>query len=338
MSAPTSVPPAAQPPAAPRPGDAAPPPSPWRRRRFTIALVAALAVLAGAVVYLALGVDVSAGSPTATVVSYLDALASGDARAALAAGAAPADRTLLTGAVLNEQRKLAPISHIRVLGVQTGDYGALVHVGYRVGGQDVDDRLTLVRDNGEWRLDAVAVDLEISGGSTLPELTVFGQHVSAGNDLWVFPGAVQFTSADEAFAISPQTAVFTDPDVPAVTTLTATLTPAGTAAGTAALAASLQACAASRSLAPAGCPQHASRPAGAVTGSWRWAIVGVENPALRQVPNNPRRVNASATVVWRLTYRVQVKKRRVTRTLAVRTPVHGVLDYAEHPVSFTAYR
>jgi hypothetical protein len=317
---------------------AAPPPGLWRRRRFAVALLAALAVLLGGLVYLALGVDVGGGSPSGTAVTYLQALARGDARAALGAGAAPKDRSLLTGTVLREQQKLAPISGIRVLGTRTGDYGAVVHVAYRVGGQQVDDHLNVIHADGDWRLASVAVDVEITGGSALPNVTVFDKRISTRNDVFVFPGAIRFGSGDASFDITPATAVFSSPDIPALLTLGSSLTAQGRKGGADAMIAALQKCAQSRSLTPARCPQHAARPAGAVSNSWHWAVSGIEGASFSQNQRSPRRFTAKGTAVWTLTYQVVVKRKKVTRTLPVRTPVTGVLDFSRHPAVFTVKR
>lgn len=317
------------------PAEVATAPTFWRQRRFTVALVAALVVLVGGLGYLASGVDVGGGSPSSTVTAYLQALARGDASAALSAGTEPKDRALLSGEVLREQQKLAPISQIRVLGTRTGDYGAVVHVGYRIGSQEIDDHLNVIHADGDWRLASVAVDVEITGGTALPAVTVFGRTVSTTRDVFVFPGAIRLGSSDPNFGVTPTTAIFTSPDIPALLTLGSSLTPAGEHSGTAAIIASLRTCEQARSLTPAHCPQHAARPAGAVTNSWRWSITGVEAAAFTQDERSPRQFAARGTIVWRLSYQTVAKRKRVTRALTVRTPVTGVLDYGRQPVAFS---
>lgn len=318
--------------------DAATPPSFWRRRRFTVALLAALLVLVGGLAYLASGVDVGSGTPSGTVVSYLQALARGDAGAALAAGSAPQDRSLLTNDVLAQQQKLAPISHIQVLGMRTGDYGAVVHVSYRIGDQQVDDHVNVIRSSGDWRLASVAVDVEITGRGALPAITVFGKRVPTNRDVFVFPGALQLGAPGANLDVTPATAVITSPDIPALLTLGSSLTATGRQNGDAAIATALQGCAQSRSLAPAQCPQQAGLPSGAVANSWRWAVTGVTGTTFSQDEHSPRRFAASTTVVWSLTYQVTVKGRRATKSLTVRTPVAGTLDYGQNPVTFTITR
>ena len=314
------------------------PPSFWRRRRFTVALFAALLALVGGLAYLASGVDVGTGTPSGTVVSYLQALARGDAAGALAAGSAPQDRSLLTDEVLAQQQQLAPISRIQVLGTRTGDYGAVVHVSYRIGDQQVDDHLNVIHVDGDWRLASVAVDVEITGRAALPVITVFGKPVPTSRDLFVFPGALKLGAPGANLAVAPATAVITSPDIPALLTLGSSLTAAGQQNGSAAIVTALQGCAQSRSLAPAQCPQQAARPSGSVANSWRWAVTGVTGTAFSQDERSPRRFAVTATVSWSLSYQVFVKGKPATRSLTVRTPVAGALDYGQDPVMFTITR
>ncbi|TAM88850.1 MAG: hypothetical protein EPN43_07810 [Jatrophihabitans sp.] len=306
----------------------------WRRRRFSVAVGVAIAVLLAGVAYLLDGVDVGADSPSSTVSVYLQALASGDATTALATGTAPADRSLLTDDVLAQQRKLAPISQIQVLGTEEGAYGAVVHVSYRVGSRRVSDHFNVTRVGGSWKMAAVAVDVEVNGGTAPPNLNVFGVSVASAEDVYLFPGAVRFGSSDPDLSFVPSTAVFTTPDVPTLITLGTALTARGKQSGTTAITDVLDACA-TASLAPAGCPQSAPAPAGAVAGSWQWSIVSVAAAAFTPVPRTTLRFTVTATVNWELNYQVLANGQPTPASVPVSTPVHGTLDYGTSPVTFT---
>jgi hypothetical protein len=132
----------------------------------------AVAVALVAVGFGAYSVGRGGSSPADVVRSYLDALERGDAAAALALGTAPDDRTLLTGDVLRQQQSLAPISAVRVLDSRTGSTGAVVRVRYRIGERTVTDAIELLRRGGRWALNHVAVDVELSALSSLPQPTV----------------------------------------------------------------------------------------------------------------------------------------------------------------------
>ncbi|HZY74711.1 MAG TPA: hypothetical protein VFE40_00195 [Jatrophihabitantaceae bacterium] len=282
----------------------------------------------------------SGGSSPADVVrSYLDALSRGDSDAALALGRAPADRTLLTDDVLRQQQSLAPITGIRVLSTRTGSDGAVVRVRYRIGGQQVTDAIELLPRGSGWMLSHVAVDVELSARSSLPKPTVFGVAVPSSGDLYVFPGRVQFGSADTAFGLAPATAVFSNPDVPAMANPTPVLSGTGRTTLTKLISAAMARCARSRSLHPHGCPQHTSRPTahGLVAGSLRWhaprGYGQLNSTDIAMGSDGSAVVHVSGPLTWRLTYSVRpaAGKRTVSRSRTVHAKVHATVDFGTTP-------
>lgn len=302
-------------------------------RRWWYLIAVLLLVAGGSVGYL-----VSAGGapPSDVVAAYLHALARGDAAAALALGEAPPDRALLSDTVLAEQQRLAPISHILVLGTETGASGAVVRVRYHVGARPVTNHVVVLREGTRWVLRHVAVDIEISGAVHLREPTVFGRPVGGGSDVYVFPGAVRFGSADADFALDPPVVVFTEPDMPAMARPHAQLSAAGRTALTAVLRSALQQCAASRSLAPPHCPQRASRPAGPglVATSFRWRPPsGYGGLDITVDSRTPGLAHVSGTLTWTLSYSVRPAHARhsVARSRTVRSTLAATVDFTARP-------
>jgi hypothetical protein len=299
----------------------------------------AVAVALIAIGFGAYSVGSGGSSPADVVRSYLDALARGDAAAALALGTAPEDRTLLTDDVLRQQQNLAPISAVRVLDSRTGSSGAVVRVRYRIGERTVTDAIELLRRGDGWALNHVAVDVELSALSSLPQPTVFGVAAPADGNLYVFPGIVQLGSADSAFALAPSTAVFSNPDVPALANPTPVLSDTGRAMLTKVISAAMTGCARSRSLHSRGCPQHASRAAvrGMVAGSLRWHAprrYGALNITDITVDGSGSAlVHVSGPLTWRLTFSVRQAhgKRTVSRSRTVRSDVSATVDFSRSP-------
>ncbi len=103
------------------------------RRHRGVFWAAVLIALAAAVAGTALALNSyqSATRPDSIVRGYLDAVARGDAPAALGYGAVPSGSTvLLTGAALQAQRSVATMSRLQVLSVQRSGNTARVDVQY----------------------------------------------------------------------------------------------------------------------------------------------------------------------------------------------------------------
>lgn len=179
-----------------------------RRNRLLIVVVALLLVAGGAVAATAGRTE---NSPRAAAERYFDALADGDADAALAL-VATADKIdtgqypLLSDAALGEKRfrpQHVEIGDDMTAGGQFGTAARSVRVVYRANGQSVAQELVAVEENGEWRLRLPFVLLGVDGQR--------GRQVAVnGVDLGVadrataaFPGAYEaVATADKLLAES----------------------------------------------------------------------------------------------------------------------------------------
>ena len=336
MSAPPTpgAPGATASPAAPAPPTAPAVPGTRRRRRYVFGGALALVAVLVAAGYLAYGASSRGPSATSIVVSYLRALARSDAAAALAMGTAPADRSRLTPQVLHDQQELAPIHDITVVDSRSGDYGAVVRVKYLLGQTPVDDEINVIRRGNGWALPSVAVNVEVSGASYLPAPTALGVPLADTGEVWMFPGVLTFGSAQGDFALAPSTAVFTDPDRPAMVSPTAVLTPDGRTAATNALQRALGRCVRSRSLAPADCPQRIPRSAlpGLRSGTARWQQpTGYGAVSYTLDDRKADLVHASGRLSFSIEYRARSGRHIVSRTSAVATPVSATIDFSTEP-------
>jgi hypothetical protein len=189
----------------------------------------------------------AAPGPGGVVKSYFLALQRGDAAGALAYGDLPAGpRTLLTGAVLREQQRLAPISGVQVTSVQhdssrTATVSVHYYLGYPDGPAQVLDQVPVYKHGSSWHLTRTAVDTRIDLTHALERATIAGAAVPTGDTL-LFPGVVPVSFDTPYLRVSAGTVTFgTGDDLP----VTVEVTPAGRTAVTGALASALKACLAS---------------------------------------------------------------------------------------------
>ena len=132
--------------------------------------------------------------PSDAVKSYLEALAAGDAETALSFGeTTPTDASLLTGAVLAQSNKLAPITDINVPDVND-EYAYKVDASYRLGKQEVNESFTVDKAGDRWKLTDTYTELDLSTRQekTVP-MIINGVNAKAGT-VRLFPGAYQFTT------------------------------------------------------------------------------------------------------------------------------------------------
>jgi hypothetical protein len=294
----------------------------------------ALVVVLVASGYLVYGASSRGPRATSIVVSYLRALARSDAAAALAMGTAPADRSRLTQQVLHSQQELAPIHDISVVDSRSGDYGAVVRVRYLLGQTPVDDEINVIRRGTGWALPSVAVNVEVSGASYLPAPMALGVPLADTGEVWMFPGVLTFASAQGDFALTPSTAVFTDPDAPTMVSPQPVLTPDGRSAATAALQRALARCVRARSLAPADCPQQIPPSAlpGLRSGTARWQQpTGYGALSYTVDDRKADLVHASGRLTFSIEYRARSGRHTVLRKSAVTTPVAATIDFSSEP-------
>ncbi|MGH8960545.1 MAG: hypothetical protein ACRDWT_04965 [Jatrophihabitantaceae bacterium] len=311
-----------------------------RRRGYAVVIVLVVAAVLSFAGYLAFGSSGS-GSPSSVVRSYLRALARGDAQAALSLGEAPDDRLLLNSQVLHRQQAVGPISAISVIGTDSGSYGSVVHVRYRVGSSTVVDHFEVIPDGSGWKLAHTAVDILISGADNLHLPAVFGQPLGNRDEVYAFPGVVMFGSTDPEYALTPDSVVFTNPDVATMASPKTVLSSDGTSTATSAVRTAMLACARTRSLAPPRCSQHAGRPhvTGLVANSLRWqAPTDYSGLSFRVDERTPTTVHVAGKLTWHLLYRAQPahSKRTVPGSIAVSSQPGGTVGFDTTPPTYRA--
>ncbi len=176
------------------------------RRRGRLVLAAVLAaLLAGGLGLSAASRYTAEHSPGSVARGYFQALAAGDAPAALAFAADAPHGPFLTGVVLRRQLQVAALSDIAVL--RTLDYGsaASVDVRYQLrfagGARTVTDRAELVRRGSSWRLSRVASTVSISAGSA--RVSFAGRPLPAGS-VTLFPGALPLAADSQGLRMNDQ--------------------------------------------------------------------------------------------------------------------------------------
>ena len=139
-----------------------------------------------------------ATKPSDAVKSYLEALAAGNAEAALALGdTVPSDTTFLTNEVLAASNKLAPITDINVPEV-ADEYAYQVAASYKLGKQSIDENFGVTKAGDQWKLrDAFNdnIDMSFRSNRNLP-LIVNGVQAKTSK-LRLFPGAYEFTTGSD---------------------------------------------------------------------------------------------------------------------------------------------
>ncbi|BBX36053.1 hypothetical protein MMAG44476_03262 [Mycolicibacterium mageritense DSM 44476 = CIP 104973] len=254
-----------------------------RNKALIVTLIAGAAVLLVIVVVVAFvligrGGGGSSDSAGAAVQGYLEALANGDAEAALSYGAdQPASKELLTDEILKQQIEKAPISNIRILGDDSKNAIGMgqVHVTANFGDQVSDATLMLKKHDGKWKLDSAAVRLDYTTQSTISKgaetLTAFGKPVGT-SVVYMFPGFVDWGSNNSNLKVDGKPLLL---DAMATYSSSFTTMPkfelsdSAHSSIVAAIKTILDDCARSRALSPPGCPQSLYE-YGAVDGSVTW--------------------------------------------------------------------
>jgi hypothetical protein len=152
-----------------------------RRGLYWLAVLGGVVLVAGGVTIAALGYAKTAG-PEGAVRGYFDALTGGDAPRALAYGERPdGPLTYLTSDVLREQLRIAPLRGVDITGVQPHGRTASVDVKYTLAfpsaNVPVAVAVPLHQVGGTWRLDRVAVRVELHPGPASQRQSILGGRV-----------------------------------------------------------------------------------------------------------------------------------------------------------------
>ncbi|MFT4166718.1 MAG: proline-rich domain-containing protein [Microlunatus sp.] len=242
-----------------------------------------------------------AAKPSDAVQGYLQALASGDAQAALSfAATQPSDNTFLTNEVLAASNKLAPIADINVP-VVDDEYAYTVNASYTRGGKKVNTSFSVQKDGDIWQLREVAYDLDLGSllNKTLP-MIINGVRVQS-DSISVFPGTYQLTTGTKniSYGSTGIIAVDSPTEYPrGLTKLSPKVTKTGEKAFTKAVKASITKCVKSKKLKNKGCPNNVARVTGNVTPRegtfrWTWEKDSLDNMKVRLVYDNPAKATAS---------------------------------------------
>ncbi|MDO5498227.1 MAG: hypothetical protein Q4F67_00950 [Propionibacteriaceae bacterium] len=191
-------------------------------------------------------------TPSEAVGHYLGAVAEADAQAAIGwLAEPPADRTLLTDAVLRESRARAPITAIRMFAVSETQ----VQASYLIGTQQAMALFDTVRQaNGTYRVDRGTTTLELSLPRKLP-VRVNGSLISRPA-LEAFPGSYELTTGLPHVRYAEPEFTVSGPGAEPRLVPTAELSIPGQQAFLRAARAQLDECIEQKSLNPPECPQQ----------------------------------------------------------------------------------
>lgn len=223
-------PPPGQPPYGSAPGS---PPEwavPARKNRKPLIITASAAVAILVVIAVVTSVLMTSGgsdggAPTAVagdargvVKQYLEALARGDATAALALGSSePASTDLLTDDILKQQQQMAPLTDIQITEdspLSDDPNKTEVSVTAKFGGQATEGSIIVTKADGGYKLvDAFAneefIGLTMNFGNSPPAdrlestLQIFGKPLDPSGHAYVFPGAWKVTSSSPYIDVNP---------------------------------------------------------------------------------------------------------------------------------------
>ncbi len=263
------------------PGPYGPPPRsrmPWVFGGIAAAVVIVVAAVV-AVIALSSGGVGKPDSAGDTVKAYLEALARGDADAALSYAAdTPADKTYLSDEVLKKQIEHWPITDIRIL--SDDGVGALgrVHVAVNFGDQTSDVTMNVDKVDGQWKLKEGAIKLTFSSGldeQAMETLTMFGKPLAVTKPTYVFPGWIDIGNTNPNLTQEVRGLPLLLDEISGYgsgvsMSFSFTMSESGRTAVEDALKSAIDQCAKSTQLQPTNCPQGI-RDSGLVDGTARWS-------------------------------------------------------------------
>lgn len=190
------------------------------------------------------------------VQGYLQALASGNAQAALAyAAEPPADDTLLTKEVFAQAYRGAPITDIVVdppIGVNPGS----VTASYQLAGDQVDESFSVQKVGEAWKINQVAAEVDIALVRALKVPVVVNGVRVKSDTLYALPGAYKVTTGIKILSWGSNNVVTVrGPNTPVDTyDLSPQLTKSGKKALISATKKNFTGCLKAKKLKPKGCP------------------------------------------------------------------------------------
>ncbi len=258
------------------------------------------------------GTATSAPAPEPTKASdavkgYLDALAAGQAEAALAFGKdQPADKTFITDTVLAESLKRAPITEINVPEV-VDENAYQVSATYKIGGQAVNATFYVSKEGDVFQLSNTTQDVNLGSAfnNTVP-MIINGVDVTA-DKVTLLPGSYAATSGVANIDYgSKSTFLIKSPEDYSSIRLEPTLTKAGRDAFVKSAKSAMSNCLKEHnSLSPKGCPFGLKKQSGQKinSDSVRWKLLGDpwSNLKPRLDYENPARAEASASMTFTFT-------------------------------------
>lgn len=228
--------------------------------------VAAAVLVVVVIVVIAVSSGGGSGSAGDAAKGYLEALARGDAQAALTYSTdQPASKEFLTDDILKRQIARWPITDIKILDDNSArGFGfGQVHVSAKFGDNTSDVTMSIKKAGNDWKLDHAAIKVDtLNAGieqAAVKTATFFGKPVGTA-PVYVFPGWLDVASSNPNLAVNPKKPFLLDNLTTAgayFNDLEFKLSDKGVAATSSAISAALANCANSAQLRPADCPQHA---------------------------------------------------------------------------------
>lgn len=264
-----------------------PPSAPKNRKPLYITLTAGcVLIMVVAIVFVMTmagggGGGQASGTAGDAVKGYLEALARGDAEAALSYSEdQPATKEFLTDEILKRQIAQWPITNVRILNDDSTTAGALgfamVHVVANFGDKTSDANIQVKKEHGRWKIASAAIKVSPDPGASsgtnaaAKTMTLFGKPIG-DSAVYVFPGFTDVGSSNPYLTVTAKPLLLDQLSMSGLGWLQPTfaLSDAGHDAANAQLAAAMANCQRSSLLAPPGCPIHLN-PAGLVDGTVEW--------------------------------------------------------------------
>lgn len=264
----------------PQPGPVGTPP-PIKNKKKTGLLVGLTAVLAIlAVVAVVVVIPWLRNTAERAVTNYLQALASGNADAALSyARETPKDLTFLTNEQLQKSNELAAMTAITVEAAETRQPTS-VTAHYKMGEEEVTAVFGVTKVDDVWKVNQVTQVVRFDAKWATSGLTIrLNEQAITGSTAQLFPGTYQVSTGNRYITVGDATVHVKDPTSPANTTLTAALTDEGSSAVIQAATARWQSCLAEKNMWPEGCGFVGSSPVYTIKeSSVKWSQTSAPTP------------------------------------------------------------